>query len=117
VHLDVESAARKARRHDFKIATTFVPAGTLVPPKAHLAWFKTASSGPHLWPELSAIGGQEETPNSFQPGVQGAHLPLRAACGCVADAGRSKQARGAAARRLFSLYSGGCRSSPNRPWW
>lgn len=30
----MKSAVRKARRGDFEIAHTFVPAGTLVPPKA-----------------------------------------------------------------------------------
>ncbi len=39
-HLDVKSAVRNARRDDFEIANTFVPAGTLVPPKADLYWFR-----------------------------------------------------------------------------
>ncbi|MFK4492026.1 hypothetical protein ABIA45_007104 [Bradyrhizobium sp. USDA 336] len=39
-------------------------------------WFKTASSGAHLWPELSAIGGQEETPKGLWLGAQDAQLPL-----------------------------------------
>jgi hypothetical protein len=33
-HLDVNSAVRKARRTDFEIANTFVPARTLAPPRA-----------------------------------------------------------------------------------
>ncbi|MET4407935.1 hypothetical protein [Bradyrhizobium sp. JR3.12] len=52
-HLDVKSAVRKARR---EIAHTFVPAGTLVPPKADPGWFKTGSCGAHLWLEFGAVG-------------------------------------------------------------
>ncbi|UGX94242.1 hypothetical protein G6321_00053350 [Bradyrhizobium barranii subsp. barranii] len=47
---------RNARRDDFEIASTLVPAGTLVPPKADLGRFKAASCGAHLCLELSAVG-------------------------------------------------------------
>jgi hypothetical protein len=56
VHLDVKSAVRNARRDDFEIASTLVPAGTLVTPKADLGRFKAASCGAHLCLELSAVG-------------------------------------------------------------
>lgn len=56
MHLDVKSAVRNARRNDFEIANTFVPAGTLFPPKADLGQFKAGSCGAHLCVELSTIG-------------------------------------------------------------
>lgn len=51
-----ERGSRNARRDDFEIANTFVPAGTHIPPRADLELFKTGSCGAHLCLELGAVG-------------------------------------------------------------
>jgi hypothetical protein len=77
-HLDVKSAVHEARWDDFEIAHTFVPAATLVPPKADLGWFKTGSCGARLCLEFGAIGpdGMEDDSHFASDG----NLGLFGAC-------------------------------------
>ncbi|MEB2671199.1 hypothetical protein [Bradyrhizobium japonicum] len=71
----------EARRDDFEIAHTFVPAGTLVPPEADLGWFKTCSCGAHLCLEFGAIGpdGMEDHSHFASDGNLGLFAPMRLA--------------------------------------
>lgn len=69
--LDVKSAVRNARGDDFEIANTFVPAGTLVPSKADLCWFKTGF-GPDAFGQLAATALERRaSPDNGEQDVRG----------------------------------------------